>query len=79
MAKVFCMLVLAAVVGACSNPWAKYRPSEAERLRTDWYQTIPVPLEARYCYRTLARVDCFTEPQVSQSGRQVGSFHAPLQ
>lgn len=78
MAKVFSMLALAVVVGACSNPWAKYRPSEAQRLRNDWYQTIAVPLEPRYCYRTLARVDCFTEPQVGESRRRVGSFHAPL-
>jgi hypothetical protein len=76
MGKVFCVLAIAVTTGACSNPWTDHRPSEAERLRSDWYQTTATPLEARYCYRTLARVDCFSEPQVGAGERRVGSFHA---
>ena len=76
MGKVFYVFALAVGVAACSNPWAGYRPSEAERIRSDWYQSASPALEARYCYRTLARVDCFAEPQLGESQRRVDSFHA---
>lgn len=76
MGKVVCALALALALAGCSNPWAAYRPSEAERLRADWYPPSSQRLEPRFCYRTLARVDCFAQPQLGQSGRQVGSFDA---
>ena len=63
------------LVAACTNPWAEDRLSEAERVRDGWYEPSSPALEARYCYRTLARVDCFDQPLVSEKDRQVGSFH----
>lgn len=64
------------LVAACTNPWAEDRLSEAERVRDGWYELSPKPaLEARYCYRTLARVDCFDRPLDDEMNRQVGSFH----
>lgn len=38
--------------------------------------TAATPLE-RYCYRTLAGVDCFAAPQPGEERRRVGYFDAP--
>ncbi len=34
----------------------------------------PGPGLARYCYRTLAEVDCHAQPLPGEDGRQVGFF-----
>ncbi len=37
--------------------------------------TAPGPeLAVRYCYRTLAEVDCYAQPLPGEGGRQVGFF-----
>lgn len=37
--------------------------------------TAPAPpLAARYCYRTLAEVDCHAQPLAGEASRQVGFF-----
>lgn len=68
------LAVLAVVLTARGNPWEKDRFSEAERLRHGWYQPEEPRLAKRYCYRTLARVDCFAKPQPGSEGRQVGRY-----
>lgn len=35
-------------------------------------------LAARYCYRTLAEVDCHAQPLAGEAARQVGFFDAPV-
>jgi hypothetical protein len=36
-------------------------------------------LTPRYCYRTLAEVDCYLEPQPDRRRQRVGSFHGTVQ
>lgn len=76
MGKVSAVAVFALVLAACANPWADEKLTEAERVRAGWYEPSSRALAPRFCYRTLARVDCFAEPQPALEGRRVGSFHA---
>ena len=75
---VYASLVLL-LVGACNppfgNPMAGFRPTEAERVRAGWYHNSTLALTPRYCYRTLARVDCFDRPRRGEAERQVGGFN----
>ena len=71
-------LLIALVASACSNPWADLRPSEAEMNRANWLEGSSVALAPRACYRTLARVDCFAQPQAGEAARRVGWFDAPI-
>ena len=75
MGKVAAVVFVAMLAGGC-NPWEEYRLTEAERVRAGWYQPSALALTPRYCYRTLARVDCFDEPQPGIAGRRVGDFNA---
>ena len=79
MGKAACILLVALVASACSNPWADERPSQAEMIRTGWNQPTPLALAPRHCYRTLARVDCYSVPQPDEAGRRVGYFDAPIE
>ena len=76
MAKVSGVVLLAVMLAACANPWSEDKLSEAERVRAGWNEPSSRALVPRFCYRTLARVDCFDRPQPAQAGRLVGSFHA---
>lgn len=76
MGKVAAVAALALICAGCSNPWAEDNLTEAERYRAGWYEPSPRPaLAERYCYRTLARVDCHDAPLAGAKGRSVGSFH----
>ena len=79
MGKVTCLALVALAMSACSNPWADLRPTEAEMNRANWLEPASVALAPRYCYRTLARVDCFDEPQPAAAEREVGFFDAPIE
>ncbi|MCG8359325.1 MAG: hypothetical protein MI920_27485 [Kiloniellales bacterium] len=79
MRKVAIVAVFACLTGACANPWAEDRPTELERWEAGWYPPSEIALTPRYCYRTLARVDCFLQPQPDAAGRRVGGFNAPLE
>ena len=68
------LAVPAVVPTARGNPWEEDRFSEAERLRHGWYQPEEPRLAKRYCYRTLAKVDCFAKPRPGSEGRQVGQY-----
>ena len=71
--------ICALFLGACSNPFKSFAPSEAEVVQQGWYEPSPRPrLAPRYCYETLARVDCFAAPQAGAEDRRVGWFDAPV-
>ena len=74
VAAVICALLL----GAC-NPFKELAPNEAELIRQGWYEPVPqAALAPRYCYETLARVDCFAAPQAGARDRRVGWFDGPV-
>lgn len=78
MGKLGGLALIVMLIGACTNPWAEDRPSQAEMTRAIWLDAQPQELVQRYCYRTLARVDCHETPLPGEAGRRVGSFDAPL-
>ena len=72
-------LVCVCLLSACSNPLKGFAPTEAEVYRQGWYEPSPrAALAERYCYETLAEVDCHSEPEADAGNRQVGWFDAPL-
>ena len=76
MRPLLALLLLAPLAG-CANPQKALGPSEAEALRAGWYEpSAPRVYAARYCYRTLAAVDCHAVPVAGAEGRLVG-FHDP--
>ncbi len=76
MARMLCAGALAALLAGCANPFAEFRPSEAEVVRAGWFEPAERPaLAARYCYRTLARVDCHESLLPAEANRRVGAFH----
>ena len=82
-APLVAVLLCVLFVGACShpfsNPFKKFAPDEAEVIRQGWYEPTPqAALAPRYCYETLARVDCFAAPQAGAEKRRVGWFDAPV-
>lgn len=79
MGRVTGAVLIALVVGACSNPLADKRPSEAEMNRANWLDSSSVALAPRACYRTLARVDCYSRTQAGEAARRVGWFDAPVE
>ena len=74
MVKIGVVSMAAILLAACSNPWAEYRPTDAERIKANWQEAWSPPVPPVYCYRTLARVDCFSRPQVNQQPRLVGAY-----
>ena len=79
MGRLMGVLVVALLTSACSNPWADQRPSEAEMIRANWLDRSSVALAPRACYRTLARVDCYSSVQPAEAERRVGWFDAPVE
>lgn len=73
------VLLIALLASACSNPWADQRPSQAEMNAANWLPAqASLALAPRACYRTLARVDCYSTPIPEEAGRRVGWFDAPI-
>ena len=72
-------LIGAFLLSACANPFAAFAPDETEVVRHGWLDPAPRPeLAERYCYRTLAHVDCHASPLEEEDGRQIGWFDAPI-
>ncbi len=74
MGRIFAAMLAAGLLGAC----AAGGPSQG--LAPGWVRpaTPEVMLAARYCYRTLARVDCHARPLAAEASRTVGFFDAPF-
>ncbi len=74
MGRIFAGMLAAGLLGAC----APGGPSQG--LLPGWARpaTPEVTLAARYCYRTLARVDCHAQPLAAEAARRVGFFDAPV-
>ena len=74
MGRIFAAMLAAGLLGAC----AAGGPSQG--LPPGWVRpAMPeVTLAARYCYRTLARVDCHAQPLAAEARRRVGFFDRPV-
>ena len=74
MGRIFAAMLAAGLLGAC----AAGGPSQG--LAPGWARpaTPEVTLAARYCYRTLAEVDCHAQPLAAEASRRVGFFAAPV-
>ncbi len=72
MGRLFALVLAAALLGACGA----FAPRDC--LPEGWYRPAPdVGLATRYCYRTLAEVDCHARPLAGEATRRVGFFDAP--
>ena len=72
--RVLSMAVMAVWLTGCVNPLAPFAPSAADIREAVWYEAeAPLQAEPRYCYRTLARVDCHVAPLPGQASRLVAS------
>lgn len=66
-------------LAACSSPFEVFAPTEEQVVRSGWFKPSPRPaLAPRYCYRTLAEVDCFAAPLPGAETRREGWFDAPV-
>ncbi len=73
MGRFFALMLVAALLGACGA----FAPRDG--LPEGWYKPAPdVELAARYCYRTLAEVDCHAEALTAEATRRVGFFDRPV-
>jgi hypothetical protein len=76
-------LLLLAGLGGC-NVWqdrAEFAPPQSR-----WPDTLPSPVAAdapppprlvTHCYRTLASVDCYTQPQPERASGYTGTYPVP--
>jgi len=83
MAARFALLVLAVTLAGC-NAWQNRAEFAAPQSRWPSNYPSPVPANAppppipvRYCYRTLAQVDCFAEAHPSRIGSYTGVYPDP--
>ncbi|MEE8500655.1 MAG: hypothetical protein V3S27_08780 [Kiloniellales bacterium] len=73
MGRLFALMLAAALLGACGA----FAPRDG--LPEGWYRPAPdVGLAARYCYRTLAEVDCHAQALTAEANRRVGFFDHPV-
>lgn len=72
MVRVLGAVGVAMLLGAC----ASLEPGDPFPGWSAPYSTAAPA--ARYCYRTLAEVDCHAQPLPGEANRQVGYFDAPV-
>jgi hypothetical protein len=73
MARLIALTLVAGLLGACSA----FAPRDG--LPEGWYKPAAnVELAARYCYRTLAEVDCHAQALSAEATRRVGFFDRPV-
>ena len=77
MGRIFAAMLAAGLLGACAAGGPGQGPNQD--LAPGWARpaTPESTLAARYCYRTLARVDCHAQPLAAEAGRRVGFFDRP--
>jgi len=83
MASRLIMIALALAVAGC-NAWQNRSEFAAPQSRWPANYPSPVsanapppPIQAQYCYRTLARVDCFTEAHPERITGYTGVYPNP--
>jgi hypothetical protein len=85
-ARSLCPVVFAglALLLAGCNAWqtrAEFAPPQSRWTSSDTSaantEDTPPPIAQQYCYRTLARVDCFTEPKPDRVTGYIGAYPDP--
>ncbi len=80
LALAACLAVLTAGCNAWQNrtefaaPQSRWSPSQSSPVAAD---AKPPPIPRQYCYRTLATVDCFSEPQPDRITGFTGLYPDP--
>ena len=76
--------LLAALALASCNVWQNRAEFAAPQSRwtANWPSPVaadspPPPVPVQYCYRTLASVDCFTEPKPERITGYTGTYPEP--
>ena len=69
-------LALIISVAGCAEYQRSLAPSDQELIENAYVpQAYRPPLAPRYCYRTLAKADCYEERQPEDAYRRQGSYH----
>jgi hypothetical protein len=73
------VLVGSVMISACSNPYlerfrAEFGWTEARMTEDGWLKSREIPPDAVYCYKTLAKPNCFKTPKPGQEHRLVSEF-----
>jgi hypothetical protein len=73
--RLWLVTVAVLALAGCQNPWFEM-PFNDEKyvLASGWYKPRPVVPEPVYCYRTLAKVDCYDTPRPEYGNRLVNYF-----
>lgn len=70
-------ILTAAALSACGNPYYPVGPRAQTLQLTGWVGNgAPLPIAAVHCYKTLARPDCYAEPQPRYASRHIASYVA---
>jgi len=73
--RLWSIAAIALALAGCQNPWIENPVNTEEVILTmGWYKPRPIVPEPIYCYRTLAKVDCFDEPRPEYGHRLVNYF-----
>ena len=82
MGRIFAAMLAAGLLGACAAGGPSQGPNQgpSQDLAPGGARpaTPESTLAARYCYRTLARVDCHAQALTAEASREVGFFDAPV-
>lgn len=75
--RVWSLAVVAVALAGCQNPFIE-NPVNSEEfiLAAGWVWPRPAAPKPTYCYRTLAKVDCYDQPQPDYAHRIV-SYYGP--
>lgn len=75
------LLAASVMMSACSNPYlerfrAEFGWTKARLTEDDWLKSREIPPlpDAVYCYKTLAKPNCFKTPKPGQEHRLVSVF-----
>ena len=79
----FALLLAALVVlGGCAAAKEynkRYGWTEAKMLEAGWLPPRPLQVERIYCYRTLARPECYRAEQIDETNRLIGKFEPAVE
>ncbi len=73
------VLAASVLMSACSNPYlerfrAEFGWTEGRMTEDGWLKSREIPPDAIYCYKTLAKPNCFKTPKHGQEHRLISEF-----
>ena len=76
MKKVFIVFLCLALT-ACADDWRKGVHRLMNEVKGTHDEENPIPAVSRYCYKSIAATECYTQPQAGMEERLVG-YQEPL-